>query len=109
MPIGDEATQLLGERGDKDAKVFPGLTYSAYENKHLYQWIGLAGIEKNITFHCFRHTYAVLQLELGADLYTVSKMLGHRDLKTTQIYAKIVDKTKQDAANRIKLNVDFSS
>ena len=109
MPIGEEATQLMGNRGEKDSKVFPGLTYSAYENKHLYQWIGLAGIEKNITFHCFRHTYAVLQLELGADLYTVSKMLGHRDLKTTQIYAKIVDKTKQEAANRIKLDVDFSS
>lgn len=108
MPIGDEATQLMGERVEKDSKVFPGLTYSAYENKHLYQWIGLAGIEKDITFHCFRHTYAVLQLEAGADLYTVSKMLGHRDLKTTQIYAKIVDKTKQESANRIKLNVDFS-
>ena len=108
MPISEEAVQLMGERQSKDDKVFPGLTYSAYENKHLYQWIGLAGIEKEITFHCFRHTYAVLQLEHGADLYTVSKMLGHRDLKTTQIYAKIVDKTKQEAANRIKLNIDLS-
>lgn len=108
MPISEEAVQLMGERKGKDDKVFSGLTYSAYENKHLYQWIGLAGIEKEITFHCFRHTYAVLQLEHGADLYTVSKMLGHRDLKTTQIYAKIVDKTKQEAANRINLNIDLS-
>lgn len=108
MPISEEATRLMGERGDKDQKVFPGLNYSAYENKHLYQWIGLAGIEKDITFHCFRHTYAVLQLELGADLYTVSKMLGHRDIKTTQVYAKIVDKKKLEAANRIKLNVDLT-
>ncbi len=108
LPISIEAVQLMGERRGKEEKVFPGLTYSAYENKHLYQWIGLAGIEKDITFHCFRHTYAVLQLELGADLYTVSKMLGHRDIKTTQIYAKIVDQKKQEAANRIKLNIDLS-
>ena len=108
LPISEEAAQLLGERLGREDRVFPGLTYSAYENKHLYQWIGLAGIEKDITFHCFRHTYAVLQLEHGTDLYTVSKMLGQRELKTTQIYAKIVDRTKQDAANRIKLNIDLS-
>lgn len=108
LPIGNEAAQLLGEPKHKSEKVFEGLKYSAYENKHLFQWIGLAGIDKDITFHCFRHTYAVLQLEHGADLYTVSKMLGHRNLKTTQVYAKIVDKTKLEAANRVKLNLDLS-
>jgi site-specific recombinase XerD len=44
-----------------------------------------------------------LQLLNGTDIYTVSKMLGHRELKTTQIYAKIVDKTKRDAVEKIKL------
>ncbi len=53
------------------------------ENKHLYQWIGAAGIIKDITFHCFRHTFATLQLLKGTVIYTVSKMLGHRKLKTT--------------------------
>ncbi len=104
MPISDQAFELLGGRTQPDDKVIPGLTYSAYHNKHLYQWLGAAGITKSITFHCFRHTYAVLQLEHGTDLYTVSKMLGHRDLKTTQIYAKIVDQSKRDAANKITLN-----
>jgi integrase len=103
-PISEQAYSLLNEPGEPTAKVFDGLEYSAYQNKHLFQWIGAAGITKDITFHCFRHTFATLQLFNGTDIYTVSKMLGHKDLKTTQIYAKIVDQTKREAANKIKLN-----
>jgi integrase len=104
MPISEQAYSLLGERKEPTDKVFEGLIYSAYENKHLAKWIGLAGIEKDITFHCFRHTFATLQLSKGTDIYTVSKMLGHRELKTTQIYAKIIDQTKRDAADKIQLD-----
>jgi integrase len=104
MPISEQAYSLLGERKEPTDKVFEGLTYSAYENKHLAKWIGLAGIKKDITFHCFRHTFATLQLSKGTDIYTVSKMLGHRELKTTQIYAKIIDKTKREAADKIQLD-----
>jgi integrase len=103
LPISEQAVQLLGERKDPSEKVFNGLKYSAYQNVHLKQWIMSAGIQKDISFHCFRHTYATLQLSFGTDIYTVSKMLGHRELKTTQVYAKIVDKSKRDAANKIIL------
>ena len=105
LPISEQAYELLEEPKALTEKVFPNLTYSAYENKHLYQWIGGAGITKEITFHSFRHTFATLQLSMGTDIYTVSKMLGHRDLKTTQIYAKIIDKTKRIAAEKIKLDI----
>ncbi len=101
MPISEQAFTLLGERKEPTDNVFAGLNYSAYENKNLAKWIGLAGIEKDITFHCFRHTFATLQLSKGTDIYTVSKMLGHRELKTTQVYAKIIDQTKRDAADKI--------
>jgi len=70
-------------------------------------WLKDAGIEKNITFHSFRHTYATLQLEFGTELYTVSKLLGHRSIKTTQIYAKVKDKLKAEAAGRIKLDMHW--
>ncbi len=105
LPISEQAYSLLGKPGEPTAKVFNGLEYSAYHNKHLFQWIGAAGINKDITFHCFRHTFATLQLFNGTDIYTVSKMLGHKDLKTTQIYAKIVDEAKRTAADKIKLDM----
>lgn len=104
LPISEQAYSLLDERKEPTDKVFEDLTYSAHENKHLYQWIGAAGITKDITFHCFRHTFATLQLSKGTDIYTISKMLGHRELKTTQVYAKIVDNLKREAADKIKLD-----
>ncbi len=104
FPISVQAYKLLGERRDSAEKVFLELKYSAYHNKHLFQWIGAAGITKNITFHCFRHTYATLQLHLGTDIYTVSKMLGHKNLKATQVYVKVVDQAKRKAAGKIKLD-----
>ena len=109
-PISEQAYNLTeGMKNPKgmpqEKNVFEGLKYSAYHNKHLYQWIGAAGITKDITFHCFRHTFATLQLFNGTDIYTVSKMLGHKDLKSTQVYAKIVDKAKRTAADKIKLNL----
>lgn len=104
MPISEQAYSLLGECKQPIDKVFEGLKYSAYENKHIAKWIRLAGITKQITFHCFRHSYATLQLSNGTDIYTVSKMLGHRELKTTQVYAKIIDKTKREAAGKIQLD-----
>lgn len=104
LPISDQAVEILGEHNVGDVKVFEGLTYSAYKNRHLKDWIKDAGISKKISFHNFRHTYAVLQLANGTDIYTVSKLLGHRDLKTTQIYGKVVDKAKREAADKIKLD-----
>ena len=96
---------MLGEPKELSDKVFKDLTYSAYQNLILSKWVLKAKITKHISFHCFRHTYAVLQLQGGTDLYTVSKMLGHKDIKTTQIYAKIVDETKRIATNKIKLDL----
>jgi integrase len=104
LPISNQAFNLLGERGDPDNLVFAGLEYS-YTQTELPKWLKKAGIAKDLTFHGFRHTYATLQISFGTDLYTVSKMLGHREIKTTQVYAKIIDKQKKDAANKIQLTL----
>ncbi len=105
LPISEQAFGLLGERNEPEERVFKGLKYSAWHNLKLQQWMMKAGISKTITFHCARHTYATLQLTAGTDIYTVSKLLGHRELKTTQIYAKIIDEKKREAANKIKLDL----
>ena len=54
-----------------------------------------------LAFHCFRHTFATMMLTLGADIYTVSKLLGHTKVETTQIYGKIISKKKDDAVSLI--------
>lgn len=105
MPISDQAYQLCGERGDSDRLIFEGLQDPSWISRPVARWVEAAGITKHITFHCFRHTYATLQLTSGTDIYTVSKMLGHKKVTTTQIYAKIVDEKKEAAANAIKIDL----
>lgn len=106
LPITEQAFGLLGERKQSFEKIFTLIeATNQRENRYLSKWVSDAGISKKITFHCFRHTFATLQLSMGTDIYTVSKMLGHRDLNTTQIYAKIIDETKRKASNRIKLDM----
>jgi integrase len=105
-PISPQALTLCGERKEDGAPVFPAITSGQHINRVISTWVKKAKITKNITFHCFRHTFATLQLAQGTDIYTVSKMLGHTDVKTTQIYAKVVDEKKQKAANAIKLNIN---
>ena len=70
---------------------------NAYINKILKEIAAAVGITKNISFHISRHSFATKALTLGINMEVVSKLLGHADLKTTQIYAKIVDKAKDDA------------
>ena len=105
MPISDQAYQLCGERGDSDRLIFEGLQDPSWISRPVARWVEAAGITKHITFHCFRHTYATLQLTSGTDIYTVSKMLGHKKVTTTQIYAKIVDEKKEAAADAIKIDL----
>lgn len=70
-------------------------------NRVLLQIGRACGIEKHITSHTARHTFATMMLELGADLYTTSKLLGHADMKMTQVYAKIINQKKDDAVNLV--------
>ncbi|MBZ9631374.1 site-specific integrase [Salegentibacter sp. LM13S] len=106
--ISNQARQLLGKRKLENDKVFQGLKYGAHFNAEILRWCMRAGITKHITFHSGRHTHAVLLLENGADIYTVSKILGHKEIRTTQVYAKIVDKKKKEAAYLIpELEMDY--
>ena len=102
LPISDEALKWLPERGEANDRDFIFLlTHEGTVNDTLQHWAKVAGITKHISFHTARHTHATMMLTLGADLYTVSKLLGHKNIATTQIYAKIVDKKKEEAIGLI--------
>lgn len=101
LDISPQAAELLGERGKPNDHPFTDIHSPSCTNEAIKRWVLRAGIQKEITFHCARHTFAVMMLDLGTDIYTVSKLLGHRELSTTQIYAKVLDKNKQAAVSLI--------
>ena len=101
LDITPQAAEIMGERKNPDEHVFCINMSVANVNKNVQRWVDRAGIDKKITFHCARHTFAVMMLDLGADIYTVSKLLGHREISTTQVYAKVLDKNKQAAVRLI--------
>lgn len=103
LPLSKEALKQLPKRNgalDTDI-IFHDLISLGRTNEILSRWAQAAGINKHITFHVARHTHATMMITLGADLYTVSKLLGHTNIQTTQIYAKIVDETKSKAIDLI--------
>ena len=102
IPLGEQARKWMPERGEDgpNEKVFKLNRQTINEN--LQSWAEAAGItNKKVTFHTSRHTFATMLLTLGADIYTVSKLLGHTSVKTTQIYAKIIDQKKDDAVSLV--------
>lgn len=101
LDISPQAVELLGERGKPQQSVFNDMRSNSLINRALAVWVAKAGVPKHITFHCGRHTFATMMLDLGTDIYTTSKLLGHKSISTTQIYAKVLDKNKQLAVGRI--------
>ena len=101
LQIFSKAREILGEAGKPDARVFKGLKYSAWNNLIIREWMMSAGITKHITFHCGRHTFATLLLTYSEDMATIQKLLRHKDLRTTAIYAKVIDSKKRDAVDKL--------
>lgn len=95
--ISDQALSFCGER-QSEGLVFDGLMPSMLSYP-LKKWLKDAGITKNISFHCFRHTYATILVSQGVDIYTVSRQLTHTNVKTTQIYLHMVDTRAREAAD----------
>lgn len=100
LDITEQAFKLMGEP-EKQGRVFQGLKYSSWMNVELLRWCMAAGISKHVTFHTGRHTFAVSLLSRGVDIYTVSKLLGHSEVKTTQIYSDIIDAVRKEAMHKI--------
>ena len=99
--LNDDALRWLPSRkGHPDQPIFP-LPAIATIEKVIAQWVQRARIAKHVTFHTARHSYATMALMAGADLYTISKLLGHRNVKTTTIYAAVIDSARDHANDSI--------
>lgn len=99
LDINGQAASQMGSRGRDNDAVFPLMSWHAVR-QHLKAWAKRAKITKHVTFHTSRHTFAVMMLSV-TDIYTVSKLLGHRELSTTQVYAKVIDKAKREAVDKM--------
>ena len=98
IPLSRQALRWMPERGGagEDEYIFPPLSKNMTV---LDDWAKEAGINKHVTFHVSRHTFATMELTMGADIYTTSKLLGHTSVATTQIYAKVINSKKEEAVS----------
>lgn len=107
LDISDEARSYLGEQGDAAGtdKIFDWY-YSDKTNMALREWAQRSGVDKHISYHSSRHTFALLLLNNSTDIYTVSRLMGHTSVRTTQIYSHILDSKKQAAIRSLpKINL----
>lgn len=102
IPLSDEALKWMPKQKIGIDQVFHEfqITHTTVE-VILQEWMKDCGIDKHITYHCSRHTAATTLLTLGANLYVVSKLLGHSSIKMTEVYAKIVDQKKVETMNLV--------
>ncbi len=100
LPLCEDAIELIGER--KTGKVFPGFK-KTLTAKPLADWIKAANIDKHITFHCSRHTYATLQMAMSSNPYVVSQALTHKNLETTLRYTHEVPTALLETLGKIKI------
>ncbi len=100
LPLSKEAQKWMPERGTaKETDNVFNVPTQGNVHSHLQDWVKAAGITKHVSFHVSRHTFGTMMITLGADLYTVSKLMGHTNIKVTEVYAKLVNAKKFDAVN----------
>lgn len=102
VPISENAQKFLPETGCRKGLVFQIKPLNSL-NRGLKAWAKEANVKKDLHFHMSRHTFGTLTLEYGSDIYTVSKLLGHKSVETTQIYAKVLDEGRRKAVDAIPL------
>ena len=99
IPLNDGLLNLIG-KGERNAIIFPLPSHNMCL-KALRHWTARAGIDKHITWHCARHSFAVNILNNGANIKTVASLLGHSGLKHTEKYTRAVDSLKEAAINSL--------
>lgn len=100
QPLHPFALEIIGEKQPLENKVFK-LPTSEGTNKMLKLWVNKAGIDKKITFHCGRHSFATNLLIYKSDIVTLSKLMGHNSIKYTQVYTQVAEDLKRQTINSL--------
>lgn len=98
LDLNAQAVEYMGERGE--GLVFPNLNKGQVYD-YVPRWAKEAGISKHISYHTSRHTFAVLMLSAGVDIFTVSKLMGHQSVTTTQVYSDVIDTRRKEAVSKL--------
>lgn len=101
IPLSKDALKYMRHTDSQDEPIFKISPATSVITQRLQAWADNAKVNKRVSYHVSRHTFATMLLTVGVDIYTVSKLLGHANIGTTQIYAKIIDKKKVDAINKV--------
>lgn len=106
IAISKEAMKICGEPGKPEDAVFKGIGKTSSDKMRLKAWVAASGIDKHITFHCLRHTFAMRMLnDAHQQITTVQKLLGHKSMNSTMIYAKVQNSLQRDAVDNPDLSI----
>lgn len=102
-PLTNDMLTLIGEPTTNDRSTEPIFKIGPYVscNQQLKKWVAMAGIQKKISWHCSRHSFAVNLLSNGANIKTVADLMGHSSITMTEKYLHVVDSLKQDAIHSL--------
>lgn len=106
IPLNKNAQVILEKQKHNKDFVFNLSEHTSSLNRTVKKLIKLADIKKKVHFHCARHTFATLLVTSGTNIFTISKLMGHRDIKSTMVYAKVIDEEKQKAVDSM-INLEF--
>ncbi|QMU63035.1 MAG: tyrosine-type recombinase/integrase [Flavobacteriaceae bacterium] len=106
IPLNNNARNILNKQTHNEEFVFNLSDHISSMNRTVKKLIKLTGIDKKVHFHCARHTFATLLVTAGVNIFTISKLMGHKDIKSTLVYAKVIDEEKQKAVNSM-VNLEF--
>jgi integrase len=106
LKLHQKAVEIIQEQKEMRLKnpaeeIFLLPADTIFVNHSIKTWMQKAGIDKHITFQCARHTFATMCLSYGVDLYTLSKILGHRDIKSTEIYLRLIETKPDQPADKL--------
>ena len=99
IPLNKNAENILDKQRDNKEYIFKLSSHNSSVNRTLKKLIKRTTIDKDVSFHSSRHTFATLLISSGVNVYTVSKLMGHSDIKSTLVYAKVINEEKERAVN----------